>query len=75
LERILDLPNAPYSVVVCHGVEGQPRQLEKKEVKDWIIAIRKGSELSSENKGPYFLINAQDPTDTLPRLTRIETMI
>jgi hypothetical protein len=75
LERVLDVPHAGYSKILCYAAEGKPRELDAQDARHWIIAInRGGSPLSSSDGGPYLLLKRQDVTKSLHHLARIEAV-
>ena len=42
LERVLDVPHAGYSKILCYAAEGTPRELDAQDApRHWIIAIKK----------------------------------
>ncbi len=75
LERLFNELKLSYSTVLFYsaGSKKVQRLLQRKEIKDWIVAVEKKKKpLSWENDGPFLLLNEKDDTKRVPRLLRIE---
>ena len=77
LQQVIAVPNAGYSKVLCYDAEGKKSmEINAQDAGNYIIAINKGgSPISSDNGGPYILLNRQNPIiKQVQLLARIEAL-